>query len=95
MATTVALRAVAHGRTPSTRPMLIRFAIAASLLAIALSCQGGLDALLLTGFQIESVTLDLFDNVFLKNFTLEAFERALQALAITNVDFSQRTHLSF
>ena len=62
--------------------MLIWLAIAASLFAITLSRQGSLHALLLPRLQIEGVTLDVLDNVFLQDLSLKAFERALQTFAV-------------
>jgi hypothetical protein len=44
----------------------------AHFLASAFSGQRGLYALLFTGFQVKGMTLDLFDNVFLLYFALEA-----------------------
>ena len=39
--------------------------------------------------QIESVPLDFFDNVLLKDLTLEAPERVLNCFTVLNVDLSQ------
>jgi hypothetical protein len=69
---------------------LFWFKVSATLLAIALSCQRRLDALLLTRLQIECVTLDILDDVLLKDLSLKALESALQAFALVNVHFSQR-----
>jgi hypothetical protein len=49
-----------------------------ALFGIALACQGGLDALLLTRFQIESVALHFLNNVLLQTLRLKrlsAFSR--------------------
>src|SRR5689334_5403596 len=79
----------------SLGPVLVRLALTAALLAVALSCQSGLDALLLTRLQVERVTLDVLDDFFLQDFALKAFERALQAFAIVNLNFSQRNSPQF
>ena len=65
-------------------------AVSRTLLAIAFARQCLLDSLLLTRLQIESVPLDVLDDVLLEDLTLEAFERALQTLAIVDLNFSQR-----
>jgi len=69
--------------------VLLCLAISAALFAIAFSCKSFLRALLLTGFQIESVPFDLLDDVLLKDFALKALERALQAFPVVNLNFSQ------
>jgi hypothetical protein len=60
-----------------------------SLLAIALTRELGLDALLFARLQIERMPLDLFDDVFLQNFSLETAESALNRFAVMDVDFRQ------
>ena len=69
---------------------MVRLAIAAALLAVALARQCRLNALLLTRLQIECVALDVLDNFFLKDLALKTFKRAFHALAIVNLNFSQR-----
>jgi len=59
-------------------------------LAEALSSQRCLSALLLARLQVEGVPLNVLDDVLLKDFSLEALERAFQALAFVHVNFSQR-----
>jgi hypothetical protein len=66
-----------------------------SLLAIPLARQLGLDALLLARLQIEGVPLDLLDNIFLQNLSLETPERTLHRFAVMDVNFCQRNFLSF
>lgn len=51
---------------------LLKCAVAVALLAVALTCQSGLDALLLARLQIESVPLNFLNDVFLENFTFKA-----------------------
>ena len=53
-------------------------AVAVALFAVALACQGGLEALLLARLQIESVPLNFLDDVLLQDFTLEAPQRVFQ-----------------
>lgn len=74
----------------SLRSALIWLAVSATLFAITLAGKRFLGALLLTRLQIERVTLDLFNDVLLKDLTLKALERAFQAFAIVNLNFSQR-----
>ena len=66
-----------------------------TLLAGAFASQGCLGSLPPTGLQIERVPLNLLDDVVLKDLSLKALERALQALAIVKLNFSQGTHRSF
>ena len=54
-----------------------------------------LHTLPLTRLQIERMPLDFFDDVLLEHLALEAFERTLQALAIMNLNFSQRNSPQF
>jgi hypothetical protein len=70
---------------------LVWYAVAGTLLAVALASEFGFDSLLLTRFQIESVPLYFLDDVLLQNFALEAPERVLQSFTILNVDFGQRS----
>ena len=63
--------------------------IACALLAVPLACQRFFGALAFTWFQVKGVTLDLLNDVFLLNFTLEAAKRAFQALTVLDVDFCQ------
>jgi hypothetical protein len=62
--------------------VLLRLKVSASLLAISLSCQSFFDSLLLAWLQVESMPLDLFDDVLLEDLPLETLERALQTLAV-------------
>jgi hypothetical protein len=88
--------AIADGALPVTdRSILLWFPVSVTLLAIALSCKRRLDTLLLTRFQIKCVTLDLLDDVLLKDLSLEAPESAIQALTSVQLNFSQRNSLQF
>jgi hypothetical protein len=66
------------------------FSFARALLAIPLARQGFLGTLLLAGLQVERVTLDLLDNIFLLHLALKAAQRAFKGLAVLDVDFSQK-----
>ena len=57
-------------------------AIAGALFAFPLARQRCLDSLLLTRLQIERVALDVFNDVFLQDFALEAPQRAVHGFAI-------------
>ena len=58
-------------------------------LASAFSGQRGLYALLFTGFQVKGVALDLFDNVLLLHFALEAAQRILEGFTLLQPNFRQ------
>jgi hypothetical protein len=77
-------------KTDRTRsgPVLIRFALPVPLLAIAFSRKCRFYALLLARLQIESVPLNVFDDVLLQNFAFEASQRAFQAFAFMNLNLS-------
>src|SRR5260221_6311011 len=76
------------------RAILIRITVPRTLLlACALSGLHCLEALLLSRLQIECVFLDVLDDFLIHHFSLKAFERALQALAIIYVNFSHGTYL--
>lgn len=60
-----------------------------ALLPVAFARQGFLGPLLLTRFQIERVSLDFLDDVFLLHFTLETAERAFERLTVLYVYFCQ------
>ena len=64
-------------------------AVTSALLAVALACQRRFNPFFLARLQIESVPLDFFDNVLLKDLTLEAPERVLNCFTVLNVDLSQ------
>jgi hypothetical protein len=61
----------------------------AYFLASAFAGQRGLYALLFTGFQVKGVALDLFDNVFLLHFALEAAQRILEGFTLLQPNFRQ------
>src|SRR6266852_1427795 len=64
--------------------------ILAPLLAVPLTCERFLRALLFSGLQIERVPLDLFDDVFLLHLPLEPSKSAFQSLAVLNGNFRQK-----
>ena len=61
------------------------------LLAAAFARQGFLYALFLARLQVEGVTLDLLDNVFLLHFALKTAQRILEGLTLLNSNFRQLT----
>src|SRR5687767_8483760 len=69
---------------------LLRFA--PELLSVALPGQSLLGPALVTRLQVERVLLDVLDDVFLLNLTLEATEGALDRLAFLNLDFSHASY---
>ena len=60
-----------------------------SFFTIALASEGFFGPPLLTGLQVERVTLDLFDNVFLLHLALEPAERTFERFAVLHNDFCQ------
>jgi hypothetical protein len=73
----------------------ILFAVSRTLLASAFTSESRFRTLLLAGFQIERVPLDVLDDIFRHYFSLKALERAFQALALMKLNFCQRIHLDF
>src|ERR1700744_964966 len=65
----------------------------ASFLAIPLTCQCFLHALLFAWFQIKGVTLDFLDDVLLLNLALEATQCIFERLAFLNANLCQKLHL--
>jgi len=61
------------------------------LLATAFARQCFLYALFLARLQVEGVTLNLLDNIFLLHFALETAQRILEGLTLLKSDFRQRT----
>ena len=74
---------------PRSGPVLVGLAVTGPLLAIALSCKRRFHTLLLARLQIKSMPLDVFDDVFLQNFALEALQRAFQSFTFMNLNLSQ------
>ena len=68
-----------------------RLVLATILLAAALARESLLDALLLTRLQIETMLLDILDDVFLLDFSLKAAEGAFDCLAFLQPDLGQET----
>jgi hypothetical protein len=67
-------------------PLVLLFA---NLLTSALTSQRGLHAFLFTGFQVKGVAFNLFDNVFLLHFALEAAQRVFEGLTLLQPNFRQ------
>lgn len=82
-------------RAPLLRGAAIWFAVSGTLFAVTFASQRLLDALLLTRLQIEGVSLDILDDVFLEDLSLKAFECTLQAFAIVKLNFCQRNSPRF
>lgn len=59
------------------------------LLAIALACQGFLDALLFSRLQVKRMALDFLDNVFRLNFSLETTQGILKGFSLLNSNLCQ------
>ena len=69
--------------------MFLRLELPAAFLTVPLARQRLLYPLLFTGLQVEGVSLDFLDNVFLLNFPFEAAQEVLNCLALLNLYFSQ------
>ena len=67
--------------------MLILFL--ANFLTSALTSQRGFHAFLFTGFQVKGVALDLFNNIFLLDFALEAAQSVLKGFTLLQPNFRQ------
>jgi hypothetical protein len=70
-----------------SRPAL--FLLFPDLLACALPSKRSFHAFFLAGFQIKGVALDLFNNVFLLHFALEAAQGVLKRLTLLQSNFRQ------
>ena len=77
------------------RRTAIGLAVSGALFAGAFASQGLLDSLLLARLQIESVPLDVLDDVLLQDLSFKALQRAFQAFAIMKLNFSQRNSPHF
>jgi hypothetical protein len=75
--------------TPEGAPSHTLVLLLANLLTSALASQRGLYPFLFTGFQIKGVALDLFDNVLLLYFALEAAQRVLKGFTLLQPNFRQ------
>ena len=63
---------IEQSRSGTERPFIALILFLARFLSGALACERGLDTLLFAGLQVEGVTLNLLDNVFLLYLALEA-----------------------
>jgi hypothetical protein len=61
----------------------------ADLLAIPLTCEGFLHALLFAGLQVKGVALNFLNDVFLLHLALEAAKRVLEGLTLLQTNFCQ------
>src|ERR1700684_3866061 len=61
----------------------------ANFLTGALASERGFYAFLLTGLQVKGVALDLFNNVFLLHFALEAAQGVLEGFPLLQSNFRQ------
>lgn len=69
-------------------PLILFFSC---FLAASFARQRFLHSLLLAGLQVEGVSLNLLDNVFLLHLTFKAAQRILEGLSLLNSHFGQRT----
>src|SRR5262245_51620074 len=85
---TLSWNSIGRHLVSSLRCPVLLFRLPTELLAIALSRQSLLGPALVPRLQIERVLLDVLDDVFLLNLTLEAAKGALDGLAFLNLDLS-------
>lgn len=69
---------------------LLGRAVAAALFAVSLPRQSGFDPLLRARLHVIGVPLNVLNDVFLQDLTLETPQRALYCLAFQNLNFGQR-----
>ena len=65
------------------------FDFPATFLPVSFARQGLLDPQFLARLQIEGVTFDLFDDVFLLHLAFKSPERVFQGFTVLESDFSQ------
>lgn len=69
--------------------VVVEFSFSSQAPPHALTCLGLLHALFLSGFVVNRVLLDLFDDSFLLHFPLKPSERAFDRFAVFNNDERQ------
>jgi hypothetical protein len=77
---------VTPGRGDPFMPLIL---LLANLLTSALASQRGFHAFLFTGFQVKGVAFDLFDNILLLHFALEAAQRVFEGFTLLQPNFRQ------
>ncbi len=60
-----------------------------TLFSVALAREGFFGALFLTRLQVEGMSLDFLNDVFLLDLALETAQRAFQGFSVLDVDFCQ------
>ena len=74
---------------PIKAPLVELFDVTDTLLAVPFARQSFFGAAFFARLEIEGVLLDLLDDIFLLDLTLEAAECGFECLAILQYDFSQ------
>ena len=77
------------------RPCLLLLLFFPSFFPAALACQCFFHTLLLAGFQIEGVPLNLLDDVFLLYFALETAQSIFEGFPLLQSDFRQRNYTPY
>ena len=65
------------------------FDVGTTLLAVPFSCESFFGPALLTRLQVERMSLDFLDDVFLLDLSLKTTQRAFERLAVLQHNFSQ------
>ena len=76
-------------RPPFSGGLVDSLDIASAFFAVALAREGFFRALLLARLQVEGMSFDFLDDVFLLDFALETAQRAFQGFSILDMNFSQ------
>ena len=79
-------------RARRSRDRLLLFRLATEFLTVPLTRQCLFGPALVTRLQVERVLLDVLDDVFLLNLTLESSQGVLDGFTILNPHFSQSMH---
>src|SRR5258706_10325682 len=81
-----------RGLRPAPAPRGLLFGFATNLLAAPLAGQRLLGPALVAGLQVEAVLLDVLDDVFLLDLSLEAPEGVFDRLALLDLDLGQNAY---
>jgi len=80
---------IEQSRSGKEQPFIALILFFACLLSGALPSQCSFHALLFAGLQVEGVTLDLLDYVFLLHLALEAAQSILEGFTLLKLNFCQ------
>ena len=78
-----------QGRPGKGATLTASILLLANFFASALASERGFHAFFFTGLQVKRVALDLFDNVFLLHFALEAAQSVFEGFSLLQSNFRQ------